>query len=115
MTRRNIYDYFFLALLVFVIYGILKLLSPFAGALLAALLCAVTFYPMYQALHRWFPKFSPTACAAAADGLVLIFFVTPLILLTWVIIEESASLIPALKQGSTTVAQLRAGNVSYNM
>ena len=70
---------FFLVILGFVLYGILKLHSPFSGALLAALMCAVTFYPLYQALHRLFPKLNPTIRAAITDVLVFIFFVTPVL------------------------------------
>ena len=108
--RRRIYDYFLLLVLGFVSYGVLKLLSPCAGALLAALMCAVTFYPMYQALHRWFPKMRASVRAAIANTLVFIFFVTPILLLAWAIIGESTSLIPVLKQASTTIGQWHDGN-----
>src|SRR6185437_15292598 len=109
MVRRNIYHYFFLGLLVFVLYGILELLAPFAGALLGAFLCAITFYPMYQALRRWLQR--PTLRAAVADLLVAIFFIAPLILLAWVIIQEAVSLTPVLREGSIAVARWRTGNV----
>jgi predicted PurR-regulated permease PerM len=111
MIRRQIYDYFFLLLLAVVSYGILKLLSPFAGPLLAALLCAVTFYPMHEALQRRFPKLPPSFQAAVTDSLVFIFFVTPVILLSWALIQESTSLIAVANQGSATVAQWREGNI----
>ena len=109
LIRHKIYDYFFLLALAFGFYGLLELFSPFAGALLAALICAVTFYPMYQALHRWFPRRSPSFLAAIADILVMLFFVTPLLLLMWMLYLESASLLFALKQGMTRVAEWRAG------
>src|SRR5260221_10277380 len=108
--RRQIYDYFLLLFLGFVIYGVLKLLSPFAGALLAALMCAVTFYPVYNALQRWFPKLHRSMRAAIRNLIVLIFFVTPILLLAWAIIAEFASLVPVLGQISTTISQWHEGN-----
>src|SRR5258706_3742827 len=111
MIRKQIYDYFFLALFGAVIYGIVKVLSPFAGPLLAALLCAITFHPMHETLHRRFPRLSPSFQAAISDTLVLIFFVTPLVFLAWALLQESTTLITVVKKGSTTVAQWRDGNV----
>ncbi len=111
MTRRQIYDYFFLGLLCFALYGILKIFIPFAGPLLVSLLCAITFYPMYQALHRHFPKRSSTFHAVLADILVLIFFVAPLLLLGWAVVQESSSVMLVVKRGTTTVAQWRDGNI----
>ena len=107
--RSKIYDNFFLLLLVFGFYGILKLLSPFAGALLGALVCAVTFYPMYEAFRRRFPHHSREFHAAMADGLVMLFFVGPLMLLMWLLYLESSSLIEAIRRGTAALAQLRSG------
>ncbi len=112
MIRNRIYDLFFLAVLLGILYGVSQLLAPFSGALLAALVCAIMFYPLYGALRRRFPHHPPTSLALVADILVLIVFVTPMILLTWAVVQESSSLGPAMKQWNVTLDQWRRGEVT---
>src|ERR1700739_3497611 len=115
MIRNRIYDLFFLILLVVVLCGIAELLAPFAGAILAALVCAIMFYPLYGALRRWFPHRRPTSLALGADLIVLIIFVTPMILLTWAVVQESSNLGPAMKQWLFTLAQWQRGEVTASL
>ena len=115
MIRNRIYDLFFLALLLVVLGGIAQLLAPFAGALLASLVCAITFYPLYQMLCRQFPRRSPTFSAMLADIIVLILFVTPIMLLTWAVVQESAYLGPVMKQWNATLNQWRQGDVMSSL
>jgi predicted PurR-regulated permease PerM len=110
MLRRQVYDYFFIWVLGFLLYGIFKILSPFAGPLLTALVCAVTFYPIQHKLHRRFPKLSSGFRAALVNALVFIFFVTPILILGWAIIQESTALSAVFKQSTQTVAQWREGD-----
>ena len=112
MIRDRIYDLFFLACLLGALGGIMQLLAPFSGALLAALVCAVVFYPLYEALRRRFPRARPTALALAADMLVLIIFVAPMVLMIWAIVRESSFLGSVLKQSNLTLGQWRRGEVT---
>jgi len=112
MIRNRIYDLFFLALLFVVLVGVSRLLAPFSGALLSALVCAIMFFPLYEALLRLFPRQSRSAMALLADSLVLIVFVTPMILLAWAIVLESSYLGPAMKQWNMTLDQWRLGIVT---
>src|ERR1700682_1381963 len=105
MIRNRIYDLFFLGLLLVVLGGVSRLLAPFSGALLSALVCAIMFYPLYEALRRWFPRQPRSSVALFAYILVLIVFVTPMILLTWVVVLESSYLGPAIKQWNITLDQ----------
>jgi len=115
MIRNRVYDLFFLVLLLVVLVGIAELLAPFAGALLAALVCAIMFYPLYGTLRRWFPHRRPTSMALVAAFLVLIIFVTPMILLTWAIVQESSTLGPAMKQWLITLGQWQRGEVTASL
>jgi predicted PurR-regulated permease PerM len=115
MIRNRIYDLFFLSILFAVIWGVSQLLAPFMGALLASLVCAIMFYPLYRALRRWFPHHHPTSIAFIADILVLIVFVTPMILLTWAVVQESSYLGPNIKQWSSTLEQWKRGDVTDSM
>ena len=115
MMRDRIYDLFFLLFLFVILCGVFQLLAPFSGALLAALVSAIMFYPLYEALRRWFPRQRPTSLALVADMLVLLVFVTPMILLTWAIVKESSYIGPAMKQWNVTLDQWRRGDVSQSM
>jgi predicted PurR-regulated permease PerM len=114
MIRDRIYDLFFLAFLLAVIAGVSQLLAPFSGALLAALVCAIMFYPIYEALRRWFPWVHPSAAALSADILVLIIFVAPMILLTWAIVRESSFLGSVLRQSNLTLNEWRRGEATVS-
>lgn len=70
------------------------------------------FYPMYRTLRRWFPHTHRTSVAFVADILVLIVFVTPLILLTWAVVQESSYFVLTIKQWSVTLEQWKRGDVT---
>ncbi len=107
MTRHQIYDYFFIALLLAALAGVALVFSPFLGALSAAFVCALTFYPMYKSFGLWWPRSSVLFRAALADVLVFLFVVTPILVFAWTVVQESNDLLPILKQGRTTVDQIR--------
>ncbi len=74
-------------------------------------MCAVAFYPIYLALHRYFPKLNSSSRAAITDLVVMVFFVGPILLLVWAVFQESAALMMVLREGTTAVAQWRTGDV----
>jgi len=111
MVRQKLYNYFFLILLLSCLFGLVELLSPFFGALVGAVFCGVIFYPLYERLGKWLPRKSAMLRALIAEGLVVVFFVIPLIFLTWGIVQESAELQPQMKEWGATLGQLRKGNV----
>jgi predicted PurR-regulated permease PerM len=115
MIRNRIYDLFFLSFLLVVLWGISQLLVPFSGALLAALVSAIMFYPMYESLRRWFPRQKPSSLALVADMGVLIIFITPLVLLTWAVVQESSYLGPVLKQSHLTLGLWRRGDITESI
>jgi len=73
------------------------------------------FYPLYGVLRRGFPGFRPSSLALLADILVLIVFVTPMVLLTWAVVQESSYLGPAIKQWNVSLDQWRRGEVAGTM
>jgi len=107
--KASLPDYFLLALLLFILATITQLLLPFSGALLLSAVVGIVFYPFYQGMSRHFPKRSPSAHAFMADVLVLLFFIVPLVLLVWVIVNEAQALSPTLKQWKTTLLNFRDG------
>jgi len=110
--RQTVYDSFFIASLLAVLYGIVELLAPFAGAILAAVVSAICFYPLYESLRRRLPRWSSSVHAGLTDFLVFGVFITPLMLLSWCVIRESASLEPAFQQWRQALEQLRQGDMT---
>ncbi len=111
MMRRQIYDYSFLIILGLVLYGVLRLLSPFVGPLLVALMCAATFFPLYEAIQRILPRWNSSCQAGLTTVLVFLTFVTPIILLTWFVVQEATAIMPVLQQGRLTMDQWRNGSL----
>jgi len=108
--RARHYNGFFIFLLVSTLYGVARLLSPFAGALLASLACVATFYPVCNLLERHLPRSSPSFRAFLADTIVFTLFIVPVVLLTWAVIEESSSLGPVMRRWSLALDQWRQGH-----
>ncbi len=52
MTRQNLIAFFFAALLLFILYSTLTILSPFAQPIFWAAMIAFAFYPFYERLLR---------------------------------------------------------------
>ena len=95
--KERFSDLFVLALLLYVLYLVLRLMEPFASALICALTLAIVFYPMHQWISRLMHKRSPSFQALMSDFIVFLFFVIPITLLMWAIIAEVNLILPAMK------------------
>lgn len=80
MTRDQIISLFFIALLLFVVYEILLILSPFFRAIFWSAILAFGFYPLYGRLKRRF-KTHETVAAFGMTVLIFLIVVPPVILL----------------------------------
>jgi predicted PurR-regulated permease PerM len=106
---NSLADYFLLALLLAVLVGALKLLIPFTGAIMSAIVIGVAFYPLHTRVGRKFRLRSQTRHALLTDFLVLLFLIIPFVLLIWVLTNEAESIAPFFKKGQTTITDLRQG------
>jgi predicted PurR-regulated permease PerM len=111
MPKRGIYNAFFFIFLIAVLWGILKILEPFAGALLSAVVIAITFYPFYEQTARWMPKRSDTLRSLLTVLGILIFFVGPLVLFGWILSLESESFGTLVKGWGDAMARWRGGHL----
>ncbi len=107
--KAGLSDFFLLALLLFVVAEVGRLLLPLSGPILAAIVIGVAFYPTHQRLSQMMHKRSPNTSALLTDLLVLLFLIVPSALLIWILTNEAESLAPLLKQGQKTVQNIRQG------
>ncbi len=82
MTRDQLVSLFFIALLVFVVYEIFLIFSPFVQAIFWSAILAFAFYPLYQRLKRS-AIFKPHETLTAVLMTILIFLlvIPPVVML----------------------------------
>lgn len=100
---------FVLALCAGVLVLFFKLISPFGGALVAAVTLAIVFYPLYRKLGRWLPGVSASFRSLAACVAVAMFFIVPLTGMTWVAVEQSSRWAPVIREWQGRMDQWREG------
>lgn len=80
MTRDQLISLFFIALLVFVVYEIFLIFSPFIQAIFWSAILAFAFYPLYQRLRRSL-KPHETLAALLMTALIFLLVVPPVVIL----------------------------------
>jgi predicted PurR-regulated permease PerM len=115
VLKQDLSNTLFFALLLLVLLGILKLLSPFAGSLLAAFCLAIVFDPLHEKTKRWWPRLNPSVRSALVVLAVVVFLGIPLALLGWSIAAESENMSVVLKKWGATVQEFRQGDFSSTM
>lgn len=95
MDRKSLFNGAFFLLLATFLYLAVRVLWPSCGALLAAAILAVIFYPAHQFLGREIP--SPRLCAFLSTLLVFVFFLVPVGLLAWTAVAQSDAVIPIVE------------------
>ena len=91
--RIQVFNFFFFGILLFLLYQLLKILSPFLGALLIAGTLALVFYPV----HLWIKArvISNNNLASAASTIsVLLTVVLPMVVFGWLLFKESREIYP---------------------
>jgi predicted PurR-regulated permease PerM len=111
VPKREIYNVFFFVFLLAVLGAIITVLAPFSGALLGALIIAITSFPLYDRLCAFVPKCSPSLRAALMVLVVLVFIVVPIALICWTLVSESEALAAIARSWSQTLAQWKTGEI----
>ena len=78
MTRNNLISYFFAALLLFILYSTLLVLSPFTQPIFWAVVIAFGFYPLHQRIVAVFKKRHDLA--AFFSTLLIFLIVAPILI-----------------------------------
>jgi predicted PurR-regulated permease PerM len=102
--KAQLFNLFFFGILLFLLYQLLRILSPFIAAIIVAATFALMFFPV----NLWIRKRlfgNRTAGAAAATLTTLVTLVLPLLLFGWLLLKESRELYPKTNQWLTTISQ----------
>ncbi|MGE0384384.1 MAG: AI-2E family transporter [Gammaproteobacteria bacterium] len=95
LDRRVLFAAFFFGVFAFLVYQLLHVLSPFFGPLLAAIIIALVFAPVQARLIR--RGVGPGLAASVSTIVALATIIVPFLLLGWVLIRESVSVVPAVR------------------
>lgn len=102
--RNLLFFAFFFSAFLFLLYQLVRILSPFVVPLLAALMISLIFYPLNTWLRRMIPK--PDITAGIATIIVLLTIIIPVILLFWALAIEASNLLPVIR---AWIIKLEAG------
>ena len=102
--QRNIFRWFFFVVFMFLIYQLLQILSLFSDVIIWAASLTLVFIPVHKYVQRHLPNRNHTAAAISTLG-VLLLVLLPIIMITWVVILQSAQLYPTV---SDWIAEFRA-------
>ena len=91
MTRNQFITYCFIALLFFVVFQVLLILSPFKNAIFWAGIFAFGFYPIYARLKKKMPG-RGTLSAFLMTLLIILMVVVPIILILVNVVKEAIQL-----------------------
>lgn len=98
------FNFFFFGILLFLLYQLLRILSPFLGAILIAGTLVIIFYPAHLWITRRLASGGNLA-AAASTAAVLLTVVLPLLFSGWLLFKESRELYPKTSQWVSRISQ----------
>ncbi len=102
--KAQVFSFFFFGILLFLLYQLLRILSPFLNAILAAATLALIFFPLNLWVRRSLAS-NRTAAAGLATLTALLTVVLPLLVFGWLLLRESRELYPKTNQWLTTISQ----------
>ncbi len=102
--KSQLFIFFFFGILLFLLYQLLHILSPFIGALVVAAAFALIFFPV----HLWIRKkivSNRSAAAAISTLLAVLTLALPLLVFGGLLLSESRELYPKTNQWLNTISQ----------
>ncbi len=90
MTREKFISYFFIVLLIFVVYQVILIFSPFVRAIFWSAILSFSFYPLHLRLKRLIPN--ETAAAILMTILIFLTVIPPVVLLILSITGQAVEL-----------------------
>ncbi len=95
LEQRVIFRWFFFAVFAFLLYQLLLILSLFSNAIIWAVSLTLVFVPLYRYVQRRMPG-GRNRVAAVSTFAVLLLFMVPLLLMFWVVVQQSAQVYPTV-------------------
>ncbi len=102
--RERLFVLFFFAVYFYLVYELLRILAPFFAPLLSAVMVALVVYPLHQLVSRWIRR--PTAAAGLTTFAAVATLVVPFMSVIWLLVSESNSAVPALRDWLAAQPQL---------
>lgn len=102
--KAQLFLIFFFGILIFLLYQLLHILSPFIGALIVAAAFAIIFFP----IHVWIRKkviSNRSASAAVSTAIAVFTLALPLLVFGWLLMAESRDLYPKTNQWLSAISQ----------
>jgi predicted PurR-regulated permease PerM len=96
VNRQVLFRLFFFGAFLFFLYQFLRIISPFFTALMSAVTLTLIFYPAHLRVRRVLKN--PSFAAGTSVALILLMIIIPVILLAWLLIKESAAVLPAARE-----------------
>lgn len=90
MNRRQLVSTFFIALLIYILFNVLLILSPFMGPIFWSAVIAFTFYPLYDRLTK--ATGNPSLAAGAVTALVLLALTPIVVFVSLLAVRETVHL-----------------------
>jgi predicted PurR-regulated permease PerM len=90
--RQTIFRVFFFGVFLFLIYQLLRLLSPFFTPIMVAGTLALIFYPLHTTIHRRLPR--EGMAAALSTGFLMALVILPTLFFVWILAQEARNLYP---------------------
>ena len=100
----QIFSFFFFGILLFLLYQLLRVLSPFAGAIILAAMTTLIFYPLHLWTSRRLRGYKKTAAALSTLAAV-ITVILPLLFFGWLVMKEARHLYPRTTQWLSNLSQ----------
>lgn len=94
--RRLLFLAFFFAAFLYLLYQLLRILSPFVPALLGAVMLVLIFYPVHRRIAARITRGS--LAAGLTSVVVVATIVVPVFIFLWLLVAEAANVAPAFSE-----------------
>lgn len=111
MTREQLFRFFSLGALLFLLYQALHILSPFYTGILGAIVLTLIFFPLHRLILKSIGPKNPNICAGASTLAVSALIVVPLFFLSWLLFHELTSIYPLMERIGNKISGWRHGEI----
>lgn len=92
LNKSVIFNIFFIAILIILIYNLLKIVYPFSSAIFVALVLSILYYPINMYLRK--KGLNNISSAAISTSIVFVTIIIPITFFAWNLLKESRELYP---------------------
>jgi predicted PurR-regulated permease PerM len=109
MNKKQLFLFFFISVSVFLLFQLLRILSPFFTGLFGAILLSIIFWPIHRISLHLIGSKKPNLSAGVSTAVLLITIVVPLIFITWLLYQEMRQTYPLMIRLANTLENWRQG------